>query len=569
VAAFGVLIVLVVAAAFLGWRRARPADLLLLAALLPLALLARRNIPLFALVALPAASPMVQEALRRAGAWMGGRLPAARALGPAAASAAAAAFVAACALLLLLDVWSNRFHARDGTHRQFGLGEAPGLYPGGAARFVAERRPPGEVFNDMTSGGYLAWRWFPDRRVFIDGRLEVHDEALFAEYLRAQRDPRFFEEMARRRDVRLVVWSHRQSVEAAPLLRHLATDPGWRLVFLDRSSTVFVRHDRAAEASLGLAAIDPGDPGLGRRVLEEIGQAEREALRDDPAPALLRRALPLLAVPMMEVNAGLLFGVLGHTGPAEALFRAAIDRAPRNATLRYDLGLVLETAGRREEARGAFEAALGLDPGFAAARGALGLALLRDGDEPGALEQWRLAERSGGDLGAAVLRARGALHARRGRVDEAIEDYRRAIRSDPRSPALSAEIALLYHRRGLNDRATAEIRRALALDPGAVPPRVALARMREAEGDLTGAERLLRDLVASHPGSPEARLGLAAILAARGRRDESLAECAAAIAAGLDPADLSREPALRILAGTPEYRRLIGGAAAPPPKERR
>jgi Flp pilus assembly protein TadD len=189
--------------------------------------------------------------------------------------------------------------------------------------------------------------------------------------------------------------------------------------------------------------------------------------------------------------------------------------------------------------------------------------MLKEGDERGALEQWRAAERSGGDPGPAALQARGALRARRGEIDEAIEDYRRAVRSDPFSASLSAALALLYHRRGLGDQAEAEIRRALSVDSRAAAPRLALARIRSARGDEAGAESSLRQGLALSPGNPDLHLALAALLASSGRADEALAECGAAIAAGLDPAALWREPALRILGVRPEFRRLSGGAAEP------
>src|SRR5256885_12494585 len=39
------------------------------------------------------------------------------------------------------------------------------------------RRPPRSTLFPYTTlfRSFLAWRWFPGRRVFLDGRLEVHD----------------------------------------------------------------------------------------------------------------------------------------------------------------------------------------------------------------------------------------------------------------------------------------------------------------------------------------------------------------------------------------------------------
>jgi len=136
---------------------------------------------------------------------------------------------------------------------------------------------------------------------------------------------------------------------------------------------------------------------------------------------------------------------------------------------------------------------------FSAAREALALRRLGDGDAEGALADWAAAERDG-PLAPPSLAARGALLASRGRVDEAIEDYRRAVALAPRQADLHAELALLCRGRGLTDEAAAEMGRALELAPYGCVPLVSLGRMSAAEGHLEEAERLF--LKASSSGAP-------------------------------------------------------------------
>src|SRR5260221_4619293 len=107
--------------------------------------------------------------------------------------AASCALIAAVVVLLCVEAISNRFYARDAGQRYFGRGPAPGFYPETAARLVLERGVPGEVLNDLTMGGYLAWCWSPGRRGFIDGRLGGPEPARFASALRLRRDPASFE----------------------------------------------------------------------------------------------------------------------------------------------------------------------------------------------------------------------------------------------------------------------------------------------------------------------------------------------------------------------------------------
>lgn len=521
IAAFAVLALLVAIAALFCARRSRPADLLLLGSFLTLALLARRNVSLFALVAVPSGSAIVTTLLRRA---VGGRESFRRnpPTLPARLEAASCALIAAVVVLLCVEAISNRFYARDAGQRYFGRGPAPGFYPETAARLVLERGVPGEVLNDLTMGGYLAWCWSPGRRVFIDGRLEVHDPDLFAAYLRLRRDPVFFEALARRDRIDAVLWSHLESAGAAELIQHLAVGSGWHLVFVDLASALFVRDGAGARSGGAWAPIDPNDPALLARLREEIRDARIESARADPIPALVRRVIPRQEVPVAITNAAIFFAIAGGSATAEGLFRDALAISPGNPLLHYDLGMVLARAGRLPEARAAFEAALARSRGFAPARTALGLLNLRAGDPEEALEQWRLAEQSG-DLEPAALEARAALLAKRGRLPEAIGDYRALLRAEP----------------------------------GRSGARIDLARLQAADGDLSGSERSFRRALADQPELMQGHLGLAALLASSGRPEEALREARRAVELGLDPKLLLSEPALRALEWNPDFQRLL------------
>lgn len=546
VAAFALLVLLLLVVAYAGRAALRPADYFVAGCFLVLALLARRNIPLFALVSLPVGAAALDAALRR----LRDRPGAARSRWRSRTGAALSGLTMMSALVLTVDVVSNRFFERDGTQRYFGSGPAPGFYPHGAADFVAGRSIGGEVLNDLTMGGYLAWRWYPRRRVFIDGRLEVHAPELFTESLALQQDPRRFESVVCRFDIGAVLWSHRHSLDAGPLLRYLASSPEWNPVFTDMSAVLFTRRAQGRAAGDNPAAIDLGSPALVDGILRQIGEAERRAAERDPLPGWLRRVIPRRDVPVAEVSAALFFAAVDRHASAGRLLRAAIDRAPGNAVLYFNLALVLARAGRDPEARAALDTALRLDPGQSDAW-ALGAMLhLRAGDEQAALRDWALAARHG-SLSAASLQARGSLRARQGDIDAAIEDYRMALRSEPGRVTARADLALLYHQRGFHQQAWDEIRRALDIAPGACAPSVAAGRIRAAEGDPAEAERTFREVIESAPGCHEAYTALAALLLAQGRDEAAIELLIDALREGLDPAILSGEPGLRMLLARP------------------
>jgi hypothetical protein len=66
---------------------------------------------------------------------------------------------------------------RQGAFRP-GFGIEPGRFPEKAVDDLAkrqrERQPVGNLYNDVAFGGYLLWRLYPPRQVFIDARNEVN-----------------------------------------------------------------------------------------------------------------------------------------------------------------------------------------------------------------------------------------------------------------------------------------------------------------------------------------------------------------------------------------------------------
>ncbi len=109
----------------------------------------------------------------------------------AAAPGRRAAFyaVVACALAAAWCVWppaSGPLRPRQGRLVP-GLGLEPGRFPEKAVDDLASRRGVGNLYNDVAFGGYLLWRLYPPRQVFIDSRNEVRPDLLH-ELARARAD---------------------------------------------------------------------------------------------------------------------------------------------------------------------------------------------------------------------------------------------------------------------------------------------------------------------------------------------------------------------------------------------
>jgi len=74
----------------------------------------------------------------------------------------------------------------------WGTGIAPGRFPERMASVLSTHPDVGPLYNEFVHGGYLLWRLFPPRQVFIDGRMEL-EPGLLTALAAARRDPASWE----------------------------------------------------------------------------------------------------------------------------------------------------------------------------------------------------------------------------------------------------------------------------------------------------------------------------------------------------------------------------------------
>ncbi len=218
--AAGVLTLMVV-----GARRQRPADVLLLLAFTLQTLISVRHIAVYPLVVAPLLAVRLLDRFRLAG-----ELP------PPRVSSRLVAFNWLLALgLVAAGVW---YASRPGNaeHLQLHAEPNPTQMPVAGARFVEEHRLPDPVFNHQVWGGYLIYRWYPSRLVFIDGRIDVYGTQIVQEY----RDIAFarpgWRAVLDRYGVQTIL-----AEKGSALTTLLLADGGWERVFQGEVEEVFVR----------------------------------------------------------------------------------------------------------------------------------------------------------------------------------------------------------------------------------------------------------------------------------------------------------------------------------------
>jgi hypothetical protein len=220
----------ILAALALSPKRVRPGQLLVLLVMVLATLRSSRNVPFFALVAIP----MLAES---SWSWAvsqtwSGRLFVAekREFG----RDFLVKLVLNITLLLLTPMAVIAFAVGYRVSNQ-PLTEAQ-TYPVAAVDFIAKEKLPQPIYNEYGWGGYLIWRLYPDYRVSMDGRADVYGDDLIEEFLAVHDGEPQWRNYLSKYQVRTVLVK-----PDAPLASLLRDDAAWNKAFEDRESIIFVR----------------------------------------------------------------------------------------------------------------------------------------------------------------------------------------------------------------------------------------------------------------------------------------------------------------------------------------
>src|SRR5205823_5847410 len=105
-----------------------------------------------------------------------------------------------------------------------------------AASELSAGRWPGRLYNDYSWGGYLIWRLWPARKVFIDGRAEVYYNSCFEDTRTLQFAQTGWDEALDRWHVATVITDAR-----GDLAREMDRAPAWERVYRDPTACIYAR----------------------------------------------------------------------------------------------------------------------------------------------------------------------------------------------------------------------------------------------------------------------------------------------------------------------------------------
>jgi hypothetical protein len=234
---------------------------LLIAAFAHAALVSVRHVPLFMIVAAPLLARevtlLIEQGARGGNSWLkilhdiaqdyGGRGRAPSEAGPLVLNFAGLAAIATIAAMLSLHAAEPKWNA-----------EFPAVrFPKLAADALADRFVGRKLLSTDQWGDYLVYRFYPEVKVFIDGRSDFYDPTIRDEYLVLMNGKWGWERILDKHGFEAALLPSSWALAST-----LKLDPRWRLVYDDGEALYFERAEAAGGAVEGSAEDGRAGNGL-------------------------------------------------------------------------------------------------------------------------------------------------------------------------------------------------------------------------------------------------------------------------------------------------------------------
>lgn len=229
--AFFLSLVIFIVNIVINFRRTVIAHLTLFVFFSLLALKYNRNIAIWAIISAPFVVYYIDELL----SYWPSIMPAAAKPGNTSVTLAIRLIAVVLALLIVLP-----FPVRAARAGWWGPGIMEGVFPERAVDFLDSNAIGGNMFNSYEFGGYLIWRSFPERKVYIDGRSDIYTGLLMEQ---RKLSILGFEKLVEAYEIDYLILSYSPST-----VKYINPNPVFgkmlALVFFDDVSMVYLRRTR-------------------------------------------------------------------------------------------------------------------------------------------------------------------------------------------------------------------------------------------------------------------------------------------------------------------------------------
>jgi hypothetical protein len=242
----------IVAAFALSRRRPDGPRLLLVLAMIWATLMARRNMQLFSVTAVPVMALWLDPDWRRLPDWRGIRSVFQR---DAPLGMAAPYVLLMLALFGFLAVGRGRVAGAQ----VIPDGVSPTVFPVDVVRRARAEHVNGRLFHNFIWGGYLIYAW-PEQKVFIDGGTDFYGPGLVKTWLGINGLAPHWRDSLSRWDISLALLP-----PDSPLARELLRQPGWQLRDCDATAVLLQKTGPAGPQVAADSLLDQCDRTAGQR----------------------------------------------------------------------------------------------------------------------------------------------------------------------------------------------------------------------------------------------------------------------------------------------------------------
>jgi tetratricopeptide (TPR) repeat protein len=412
-------------------------------------------------------------------------------------------------------------------------------YPIRAFQFIEEEGLPGEVFHLDRFGGPFIWYFYPERKNFVDGRVEVFGEEFWRDRYRwVLQCGQGWEDLLDRYEINTLLLMMGTRFYADQISKMIPALSGYVLVYFDDYTMIYVRRNSLSEEHLARIELVGIDPVVGPAPASfEVEVRAREGLDRNVLRSRSQRAL----LYRMELHA--LRDEWAAVAGAPDWWLAVRGKSAMRHSLCRLRGEARFRLGDREGAREDWESARN-DVGAKNDLSLLKYLEERDLDQLAPAGQSRSRE----------LSRLGDLLSSAGSHGEAAEVYREALLVGGGEAAIRAGLARVLVEGGLgHEEVLAEAQQVVREKPTDGSARLVFARALLAQGDREGAEQELRRALSLLPveayrEAAEVRGRLALLLAEdeeRAKRSEGLVHAARALE--IDPESELRPGLIRFI----------------------
>ena len=115
-------------------------------------------------------------------------------------------------------------------------------YPYKAVDFLIKENIKGNFFNDFNSGSYLLGKTFPNIKVYIDGRTEVHGSEFYKVYNDLiHGETKYFDEVVNRYHLTGAFLNSVYVPLPEKFLNYVYHRPDWKLIYFDHDAMIFLK----------------------------------------------------------------------------------------------------------------------------------------------------------------------------------------------------------------------------------------------------------------------------------------------------------------------------------------